>query len=199
MITLRERQIGRELCVIYSIYLLLILMGEYMSLVDSWDRGSVPEWIAALVTLSAVLVAAIGIIIQRQIAKKRAAIDFFLKTEADSCPLEAYEKLWQGIRIMNDTALASFLDINNEKTREHYFAIRRYLNIIELMAVGIKNGMFDDKTCYDYWARIVFECVEYSKPVIEHARSTPGHEGTYVELESLAIKWKRLEARLAAG
>jgi hypothetical protein len=39
-------------------------------------------------------------------------------------------------------ALAGWGDV-----RKHYFAVRKYLNVHELMAVGIANGMFDDRTC----------------------------------------------------
>src|SRR5438874_2167817 len=60
-----------------------------------------------------------------------------------------------------------------------------------------RAGMFDYRTCYDFWSRILIRCVEAARPVLEHVRERPGHEATYIELERLYDKWKALEKKLA--
>jgi hypothetical protein len=161
------------------------------------DWGNVPQWITAIVAVSAAGVAAVGITIQWRLARRRAAIDFFLKTEADKHLVDAYDEFWAGIRHMRTIAIQDFCTSEKEDVRKHYFAVRKYLNVHELIAVGIKNGMFDDRTCYDFWSRVLIRCVEAAKPVLTYLRERPGHEATNIELESLYLKWKALEKELA--
>jgi anti-sigma-K factor RskA len=77
-ITAQERWIARDLSIIYFTYGTVVTMAQ-----TNIDWGSVPQWITAVVAVSAVFVAAIGIAVQRNVARKRAAIDFFIKTEMD--------------------------------------------------------------------------------------------------------------------
>jgi hypothetical protein len=91
--------------------------------------------------------------------------------------------------------IADFCTI--ELARKHYFAVRKYLNVHELIAVGIKDGMFDDRICYDFWSHILIRCVEAARPVLDYLRQRPDHEATYIELESLYVRWKALEQELA--
>jgi Domain of unknown function (DUF4760) len=196
MTTAQGRRIIRELSVIYLIYGTAVA-GWSWGIAMSLDAGSWPQWITAIVALFAVLVAATGIIIQWWLARKRAAIDFFLKTEADKHLLEAYDKFHAGVEQMKSMTIDVFCTSKDEPIREHYFAVRKYLNIHELIAVGIKNGMFHDRTCYDFWAGILFRGVDAARPVIDHVRRRPGREATYSELEILYTKWKKLERKLA--
>jgi hypothetical protein len=123
--------------------------------------------------------------------------DFFLKTEADKHLFDAYDEFHVGIAQMNNMDIDVFCSSKDKRIRKHYFAVRRYLNIHELIAVGIKNGMFHNRTCYDFWAGILFRGVDAARPVIDHVRRRPGREATYCELENLYTKWKELERRLA--
>jgi len=161
------------------------------------DWGNVPQWITAGTAMGAVVVAAFGIAVQRRLARRRAAIDLFLKTEADKHLMDAYDEFWTGIEHMGTMPIQDFCDSKNASSRTHYFAVRKYLNLHELIAVGIKNKMFDDRTCYDFWSRVLIRCVEGARPVLDHLRERPGHEATYMELESLYVKWKALEKELA--
>jgi len=106
------------------------------------------------------VVAAIGIGVQWRVARRRVAIDFFLKTEADKHLVEAYDEFWAGIRHMDTMQIQDFCTSEKPDVQKHYFAVRKYLNVHELLAVGIKNGMFDYRTCYDFWSRILIRCVE---------------------------------------
>jgi hypothetical protein len=61
--------------------------------------------------------------------------------------------------------------------------------------IGIKNGMFDKQTCYDFWCGVLCRCVEAAQPVLAHVRARPGHSATYSELESLYREWKERDIR----
>jgi hypothetical protein len=55
------------------------------------DWGTVPQWATVLIALCALTVAMVSIRSQREIARKRAATDFFLKTEMDPATLQAHK------------------------------------------------------------------------------------------------------------
>jgi hypothetical protein len=190
IMTKQERRIARELAVIYFIFT-FIWGGSYMTT----DWGNVPQWITAGVAVSAVTVAAVGIAIQRSVARKRAAIDFFLKTEGDKQLLDAYDNFWSGIETMKKMPINVFCTSSDLEVRKDYFAVRKYLNEHELVAIGIKNGMFDKQTCYDFWCGVLCRCVEAAQPVLAHVRARPGHSATYSELESLYREWKERDIR----
>jgi hypothetical protein len=160
-----ERRIARELAAIYFIFA-FIWGGSQMA--TEW--GNVPQWITAGVAVSAVTVAAIGIVIQRSVARKRAAIDFFLKTEGDKQLLDD-DNFWSGIETMKKMPINDFCTSTDLEVRKDYFAVRKYLNVHELVAIGIKNGMFDNQTCYDFWCGVLCRCVEAAQPVLKHVRA----------------------------
>jgi Domain of unknown function (DUF4760) len=186
----QERRIGRELAAIYFIFAFIWVVSHMAT-----DWGNVPQWITAGVADSAVTVAAIGIAIQRSLARKRAAIDFFLKTKGDKQLLDAYDNFWSGIETMKKMPINDFCTSEDLEVRKHYFAVRKYLNVHELVAIGIKTGMFDGQTCYDFWCGVLCRCVEAAQPVLAHVRARPGRTATYSELESLYRDWKERDIR----
>jgi Domain of unknown function (DUF4760) len=195
-LTAQERRILRELPAIYVLFG-FIALGVHMASPATWDWGSVPQWITAIVAVFAVVAAGTGIGVQWCLARKRAAVDFFLKTDADKHLLDSYDEFHTGVRQMKTMAIEAFCTSDDEAIRKHYFAVRRYLNIHELLAVGIENGMFHDRTCYDFWAGVLFRHVEDARPVLDHVRGRSGREATYDKLEALYTRWKALERKLA--
>lgn len=95
---------------------------------------------------------------------------------------------------IKDTSIEGFC-ISLEYKME-YFAIRRYLNIHDLIAVGIKNGMFDNQTCFDFWSDVLIKSVEASRPLIDFLRLK--QSGTYRELVSLYTNWKAMTPPIPA-
>jgi hypothetical protein len=160
------------------------------------DWGTVPQWITAIVAISAVIVAAIGIGVQRSVARKRAAVDFFLKTEMDPHLLKAYDEFWQGTRFMTTMTTEEFCTSHDENVRKHYFSVRKYLNLHELMAVAIEAKMFDDETCFHFWRNEFFRMVDEARPVINYVRARPGREEVYISLIGLYDEWKAIASRL---
>ena len=57
--------------------------------------------------------------------------------------------------------------------------VRKYLNVHELIAVGIKNDMLDVRTCFDFWGDVLIRGVEATKPVVDHVRARPANQAMY--------------------
>jgi uncharacterized membrane protein len=188
--TKQERRIARDLAAIHLIFA-FIWEGSHMAV----DWGNVPQWITAGVAGSVAIIAAIGIGIQYGLARKRAAIDFFLKTEGDKQLLDAYDDFWKGIETMKKVPISDFCTSEDFEVRKHYFAVRKYLNVHERVAIGIKNGMFNERTCYDFWCGVLCRCVEAAQPVLDHVRARPGRSATYSELENLYRIWRQRDIR----
>jgi hypothetical protein len=189
--TAQERRIVRELSAIYTVFG-LVIGGWQMASTSNLDWGNVPQWVTSTVAVVALTTTIIGIAIQWRLARRRAAVDFFLKTEADKHLLDAYDEFWIGIEFMKTVDIDTFCTSKEENVRKLYFALRKYLNIHELIAVGIKNGMFDDRTCYDFWSGVLIRCVEAAHPVIQHVQARPGARAIYIELETLYARWKAM-------
>ena len=88
-----------------------------------------------MLPLSPPLVAVVSILVQKGIARKRAAIDFFLKTEMDNEVFNDYAK-----------SRSVFVALKPGKPMEvfcssdDYSLVSKYLNLHELMAVGNSQG-----------------------------------------------------------
>jgi Domain of unknown function (DUF4760) len=137
-----------------------------------------------LVALGAAIVAAIALRVQRDIARRRAAIDFFLKTEMDEELIELYEKF----KRINVAALRS---VPNNVDLEDYKDARSFLNICELIAVGVNHGAFSEKVSQAYWGDVLPASYKKMETLINDIRLTPG-EGTsqtYLDLQRLCEKW----------
>ena len=91
--------------------------------------------VTASVAALAPLVAVVSISVQKGIARKRAAIDFFLKTEMDNEVFNDYAK-----------SRSVFVALKPGKPMEvfcssdDYSLVSKYLNLHELMAVGNSQG-----------------------------------------------------------
>ena len=79
---------------------------------------------------------------------------------------------------------------------QEYHDIRAFLNICDLIAVGINEGAFSDRVSSAYWGDVLPDSYRDAEPLIKQIRSTPG-EGTahtYADLEKLCKKWSSKEA-----
>jgi hypothetical protein len=138
----------------------------------------------AIIAVSAALIALLAIRAQRDIASRRAAIDFFLRAEMDDKMVEVYKHFETGIRTLcGNPSTATFADT------PEYSDIRRFLDIQELFAVGIYNKIFDHRICYHYWADTTCDAFRGAKPVIDHARNQIGAEKSYEQMCHLSALW----------
>ena len=153
------------------------------------DFGSVPQWVTALVAVGALGAAVWSVRSQREVARKRAAIDFFTKTEMDGETLTAYEKYTKAVGAM-ENHLKSSRTLEEFVGTPEYFDIRGYLNLHELMGVGINQEVFDDDVCYDFWAGELTRAFNATKQLIEHIQNQPEERYTYCELQEVHKRWQ---------
>jgi hypothetical protein len=140
----------------------------------------------ALIALVAAVIAVISLRTQVNIARKRAAIDFFLKTEMDPALRLAYGKYTEGLEASKQ---CSSIDHFKQKAPDKYQNIRTYLDINELICIGVNEKVFNQRVCYGFWYNILKFAATQGKEVIEHARSQEGEEGTYDEILKVSNRW----------
>jgi hypothetical protein len=97
----------------------------------------------ALIALGAATIAWLAILTQRDIARRRAAVDFFLKTEMDGTIIDLYNKFKR-----NAPSISRL-------TRSQYDDVRAFLNICELISVGVNQGAFSEEVSYAYWGDVL--------------------------------------------
>ena len=70
--------------------------------------------------------------------------------------------------------------------------LKRFLNILEVMAINIKNDIIDEDICYDYLGEIMTELYRWSKPFIIEMRKRQEPSGLCY-FEEYAEKWTKEE------
>jgi hypothetical protein len=142
--------------------------------------------VTATIALGAALIALHAIGVQRDVARRRAAIDFFLKTEMDKTIVDLYEKFRQVA-----PTIKSLPSISDFAKSGDYRDIRAFLNICELIAVGINQNAFSERVSFNYWGDVLPNSYRDAKSLIEYIRSTPGEGSaeTYADLEKICKKW----------
>jgi hypothetical protein len=161
------------------------------------DYGTLPQWVTAGVAVAAGVIALYNIHAQRQIARRRASFDLFLKTETDDKMVDSYDNFHKGLAAMRSASSpADFC--TSEATRKQYYWVRKYLNVHELVAVGLKEKVLDYDTCYIYWGDILVNNCNDARPILDYVRSRPRNAFTYVDLETLNADWKVKRERALA-
>lgn len=142
----------------------------------------------ASVAALALIVGVTTLVVQRNLARRRASVDFFIKTEMDREMLKAWDAYNAGIKKFQELGIPVHM-FAAEHTVE-YDAVRAYLNIHELIAAGIANEIFDEDICYDFWGNILLRACVDAQQIINFAKSKAGHEHTYHSLIALNRSWK---------
>jgi Domain of unknown function (DUF4760) len=147
---------------------------------------------AAIAFLGA-MIAAVSVINQRSIARRRAAIDFFHRTQMDATGIELYNdfrRIAPGIAAV--TSMESFV-----ATPEHS-RVRAFLNVCELISVAINENVFSERVSYAYWGDVLPWSFQAAQPLIQYVRQRQGEgtPSTYRDLERLAKLWGERNARL---
>lgn len=141
-----------------------------------------------------------------------AAHQFILTIETDKESLEA-KSLFGQIRDQYKEAGASnclktIFDVANQKREdlkdaaaikeyeaadEDYRKLLRHLNTLEMMAVGIRSGCFDERLVKLYKMNGVIGEVSIAQEAIEVVRKQVPNEELYTECLWLAWRWKEME------
>lgn len=71
--------------------------------------------------------------------------------------------------------------------------VRDYLNIHELIAVGIDNKVFDERVCYNHWSGVLVRHCKAAERVIAYAcePNDGAANYTYYHLKRRNKKWAR--------
>jgi Domain of unknown function (DUF4760) len=156
---------------------------------EVWNQSvTLAPIVTAIIAFVAVVVALLSILIQRNIARRRAAIDFFLKAEMDRSMIELSDHFREAVpKIRAAVSIPEFIATN----RDDYKKIRSFLNVCELIAVGINYNIFSEKVALAYWGDVLPRSFEAAAPLIKYIRTTPdlGTPATYRDLEKLCRKW----------
>jgi hypothetical protein len=155
------------------------------------EWGTVPQWVTAAIALGAAVVAVVSIIVQRQIARKRATIDFFLKASMDKECLNTYEVFKVELKQFKKPDF----DFGKYETTDAYKSVRIWLNICELIAVGINRRVFDDRLAFDCWGDLLPWCYSECGPFIDWFRKREGSELSYIDLEAVTDRWRERTVR----
>jgi uncharacterized protein DUF4760 len=148
--------------------------------------------VTAAIAFLGALLAAISILNQRNIARRRAAIDFFHRTQMDATGIELYNdfrRIAPGIAAI--TSMESFV-----ATPEHS-RVRSFLNVCELISVAINERVFSERVSYAYWGDVLPWSFKAAEPLIQYVRQRPGEgtPSTYRDLERVAKMWAERNAK----
>jgi hypothetical protein len=153
----------------------------------TWDAAAkYAPIVTASMAVLAFLGAIISILVQRRIAQKRAAIDFFLKTEMDGNMLEAHRKYKAAVEILKVTP-----DVAVFTQSADYVSVRSYLNVHELLAVGVHQRIFHQSVSRAYWIAELERACNDCNRLLLHLERDPAEKVTYVEMVRLNRKWQR--------
>jgi hypothetical protein len=156
-----------------------------------WNFGlpnysNLGQAVTALIAAVAAGLAIWQVRVQRELARKRNAFDFFFKTEMEEHMLTAYRDSRNAFK-----SLRQGMVVDGFVGTDKYYLVRKYLNIHELMSVGIHMDVLDDNVCYGYWADQLIQDFESARALIEHVRQlqNEGTQHTYADMEKTYTRW----------
>jgi hypothetical protein len=152
--------------------------------------------ITVVVAVVAGVIAVYSIHVTRSVARKRAAVDFFLKTDMDAGMVTAYAAFQDALiawekHLKENKPVEKFIRDDTGAFTKGYRDITSYLNIHELVAVGIKNKVFDGNVCYNFWSDALVRHTDKTQKLIEYEVASDGGAASYLELRLLSEKWKK--------
>jgi hypothetical protein len=155
----------------------------------SWEHlAKIAPIFTALIALVAATVAICALRTQVSIARKRAAIDVFLKTEMDKGMLDAYREYERALEVSKQyPTVAEFVEADYDK----YMAVRVYLDANKLICIGINQKAFDQRVCYGFWANILEKAATEGMPIIQYARQRNADGHHYDHILKVTERWNK--------
>lgn len=147
--------------------------------------------VAIAASIVAGVIAVYSIAAQRRIARRRAALDIFFKTELDKSLIDAYDAYHDSVKMLSGLPPMSYDQLKLEHS-DHFRNVRAYLSIHELIAVGIKTKVLDEGVCYEFWGSELINGDKECKQVIKACQAT--NPFMYCELEYFADRWRQQKA-----
>ena len=145
---------------------------------------------AVVVSAIAVVVSAIAAVwvvkSNRTIARKRATLDLIMTVESDRDLVEARRKFLEIKR--SETRPGAYVRTNGGDNEE-FKTIRTVLNINELVAVSIREGVIDERVFRRWFNSAYVEDYNYMRDFIDAVQST-NNNNVYKEFKETAKRWK---------
>jgi competence protein ComGF len=121
---------------------------------------------------------------QKSIARKRAAIDFFLKADMDEKMIQANDRYRDAFIVyQKEPSMSAFAETKDFRD------IQAYLNIHEMMAIGVLRKVFDEGVCYHYWSSQLEQTCRDMRELIPYICRTNGDDYSYKQLLALNTRW----------
>jgi hypothetical protein len=139
----------------------------------------------AAIAAAAACIAYTALRVQRDLARKRAALDFFLKTEMDKSVVEALYAYEDAMKRFEAHGDAKTLCGNTDD----YRSICTYLNINELIAIGVDKKLLDEDLSFEFWSDELIVACDDAKAIIAFVRKQDKTPFSYVTLESVGDRW----------
>lgn len=143
-------------------------------------------WAQTGVVSLAVIVAIIAIVTARATERKKAAAAVIFASRQDGPLVDAIRKI--GALSQTDQNMAMWA-LDDRKGTEEAKAIRYALNHYEYVAVGIANGIYDEKLFKSSSFTTIVKLYDRTKPFIDAIRAA-GQDTAQQDFECLALKWK---------
>jgi hypothetical protein len=83
------------------------------------------------------------------------------------------------------------MDNFRTKATEEYHHVRNYLNVLELIALGIENKVLSEVVCEEYWNDFVIQALDDCALIIEYMCGLTGSELAFGALLSVGSRWRR--------
>jgi Domain of unknown function (DUF4760) len=106
----------------------------------------------------------------------------------DQGMLTAYQDYVDGLEVAKQ-----YNDVDQFKKAEAkaYGAVRTYLDVNELICIGINHKAFDQRVCYGFWYNILDRARTEGSKIIDHARTPVDGAHTYDHILSVNDRWRR--------
>lgn len=143
------------------------------------------------ITGGAVIVSALCaitvILANRTIARKRATLDLILHIESDGDLIDARNKM---IDLKKSTNRSGVYGTEDKRDSDEAKAIRTTLNIDELVAVQIVEGVIDERVYRRWFNKAFIDDYKSMTGYIEAVREYKKNPNVFRELELLAKRWE---------
>ena len=141
--------------------------------------------------LCATLVAVIAMLLQARTARKRATLDMLCKKEWDRDYIAAKEQ-FNKLKSESDLVKWAAKDAWNTEESNN---IRNTLNDYEMIAIGIRRKILDEKI-YKLWMKTMFvDDFHAAESYISEVRRITGKSVYFTNFEDLATQWGAKDGR----
>lgn len=146
------------------------------------------EYFRNLVLIAALLVAIISVLATRTTARLKQTADLLFASRNDE-ELQKGHKVIRTYHDAPDKKISVLGDPENFES-EDATAIRYVLNHFEVVAIGIRRGIYDEAMVKDAWCRLLVTSYERTETLVKAVREKSKIPTALQEFECLACKWK---------